>query len=85
MNKLGSGISLLVFACAAAQVEAAPCNGDVGGRSVVATASRLSDRVPGHVRHPDAFAQGTGGSGSRVDAPKAAPSGPGLQFHRYPR
>lgn len=76
MNKSRFGISVFVLASAVALAEAAPHNGNAGPLSQASAA--------GHVRWSDAQAQGTVGEGARAEKRKAAPSGPGLQFHRYP-
>ena len=86
MNKLGLGLSVLVFGCVTTLAEAAPNNGNVGGQRVGATAGQLPDQAVGHVGRSDVPARSTGGAGGlRADEPKAMPSGPGLQFHRYGR
>jgi hypothetical protein len=78
MNKSGFGISVLVLASAVALAEAAPRNGNVGPLS--------QDSAARQARWLDAQtqAQGTDDAGARAENRKAVPSGPGLQFHRYP-
>lgn len=83
MKRPGFCILALALACSAAQTGAAPHNGDVrqlsqAGAVVPEFAQMGQSGVP---------VSGQGGEGEtpRAHRPRATPSGPGLQFHRYPR
>lgn len=82
MKKRGFCILALVLAGSAARTGAAPHNGAVRHLSQADAAAPES----GPVRQPGASVQVQGALGeeSRAHKRKAAPSGPGLQFHRYP-
>jgi hypothetical protein len=82
MKKPGFCILALVLACSAARTGAAPHNGAVRHLSQAGAAAPESAQV--RQSGASVQVQGTPGEESRAHGRKAAPSGPGLQFHRYP-
>lgn len=80
MSNKELGVSVLVLASVVGMAEAAPRNGDVFQAVQVSAA----DQVHAQTQRSQAQLPGKGSDGHPAEKSKAAPNGPGLQFHRYP-
>ena len=80
MKKLGLGVSMMILVLAGGVAGAAPPDRD----AVDLADAAMAGPAPEQIARLDGPPHGTGCERGRAEKSRAKPTGPGLQFHRYP-